>query len=50
MFVVMWGNDQSVNVQELVTYIPLTQFEVAIVSYRPGLFFMAIKKTSLCHV
>ena len=40
----MCGNDQSVNVRELVTYIPLTQFEVAIVSYRPGLFFMAIKK------
>lgn len=50
MFVVMCGNNQSVNVRELITYIPLTQFEVAIVSYRPGLFFMAIKKTSLCHV
>lgn len=44
MFVVMCGNNQSVNVRELITYIPLTQFEVAIVSYGPGLFFMAIKK------
>lgn len=44
MFVVMCGNNQSVNVRELITYIPLTQFEVAIVSYGPGLFSMAIKK------
>ena len=49
MFVLMCGNDQSGNVRELITYI-LTQVEVAIVSYGPGLFFMAIKKTSLCHV
>ena len=50
MFVVMCGNDQSVNVRELITYIPLTQFEVTIVSYGPGFFFMSIKKTSLCHI
>ena len=49
MFVLMCGNDQSGNVRELITYI-LTQFEVAIVSYGPGLFFMTIKKTNLCHV
>ena len=43
MFVLMCGNDQSGNVRELITYI-LTQFEVAIVSYGPGLFFHGHKK------
>ena len=44
MFVVMCGNDQSVNVRELITYIPLTQFEVTIVSYGPGFFSWPLKK------
>ena len=44
MFVVMCGNNQSVNVRELITYIPLTQFEVTIVSYGPGFFLWPLKK------
>lgn len=40
----MCGNNQSVNVRELITYIPLTQFEVTIVSYGPGFFSWPLKK------
>lgn len=40
----MCGNNQSVNVRELITYIPLTQFEVTIVSYGPGFFSWPLKQ------